>query len=92
MKGILRVANYEIKQLFSDHSLILTFLLAPILYAFFLGSIYINKDIEEVPIAVFDLDNSSSSRELIRALDATQQIQISEYLTSFEQGVDEINK
>ena len=83
MKGILRVANYEIKQLFSDHSLILTFLLAPILYAFFLGSIYINKDIEEVPIAVFDLDNSPSSRALIRAMDATQQINISEHLTSF---------
>lgn len=92
MKGILKVARYEIKQLFSDHSLILTFLLAPILYAFFLGTIYINKDIEEVPIAVLDLDNSPSSRALIRAMDATQQIQISEHLTSFDQGVDEINK
>lgn len=92
MKGILKVANYEIKQLFSDHSLVLTFLLAPVLYAFFLGSIYINKDIEEVPMGVFNLDHSPSSRELIRALDATQQIRISEHLTSFEEGVEEINK
>ncbi len=92
MRGILRVANYEIKQLFNDHSLILTFLLAPIMYAFFLGSIYINKDIEEVPIAILDLDNSPTSRSLIRAMDATQQINIAEHLTSFSEGVDEINK
>lgn len=92
MRGIFKIIQYEIKQLMSDHSLILVFLIAPVLYAFFLGAIYLHKDIEEVPIAVLDLDQSATSREIIRLLDGMQQIKISSHIADFQEGVEEIQK
>lgn len=45
-----------------DHSLLLTLLIAPLLYAFFYGSIYSNKEEEQVRLAVIDDDHSALSR------------------------------
>jgi ABC-2 type transport system permease protein len=66
----------EAQRIPKDHSLMLTLLIAPLLYAFFYGSIYLNKFEEEVATAVIDYDNSALTRELIFQLNATPQINI----------------
>lgn len=52
-----------------DHSLLLTLLIAPLLYAFFYGSIYINKEEQNVKLAVVDDDHSRLSRLLQQNID-----------------------
>lgn len=60
IKLFLREASLVVK----DHSLLLTLLIAPLLYAFFYGSIYINKEEQNVKLAVVDDDHSRLSRLL----------------------------
>lgn len=66
----------EVQLVAKDHSLLLTLLIAPLLYAFFYGSIYSYKTEEEVPIAVVDEDQSSLSRLMIRQIDNTQMVHV----------------
>ena len=56
------------------------FLVAPIAYPLLYGAIYLNKVETDVPIGVIDLDNSSLSRQLIRGIDAHQNIKVAESL------------
>ena len=67
----------EAKRVGQDHTLILSLLFAPIFYAFFYGSIYLNKTEEEVPIAVVDHDHSALSRQYIRMIDESQKVTVS---------------
>lgn len=66
----------EVKLVAKDHSLLLTLLIAPLLYAFFYGSIYSYKTEEEVPIAVVDEDHTGLSRLMIRQIDNTQMVHV----------------
>lgn len=65
IKLFLREASLVVK----DHSLLLTLLIAPLLYAFFYGSIYINKEEQNVKLAVVDDDHSRLSRLLQQNID-----------------------
>lgn len=55
-----------------DHSLLLTLLIAPLLYAFFYGSIYSNKEEENVKLAVIDDDRSALSRLITQQIGNAQ--------------------
>ena len=74
-----------------DHSILLTVIGAPILYFFFLGSIYMYKDIEKISFAVVDLDKSTTSRKLTRLLDSQQKIKITNVNYDFAEGIDLLN-
>ncbi len=79
MNGLKRcwiIAARELRTIARDHSLLLTLLLAPLLYAFFYGSIYINKEEVNVPLAVVDDDQSALSRLLTEQFNNTQAIQV----------------
>lgn len=64
-----------------DHSLLLTLLIAPLLYAFFYGSIYSYKAEEEVPITVVDEDRTGLSRTLIQQINNTQMVHVTAVTT-----------
>ena len=87
---IKEVFNRELITVISDHSILLTIIIAPILYAFFLGSIYINKEIEQIRFGVVDYDNSKTSRTLTRLLSANQKIDMVGKLKKYEEGVDKL--
>lgn len=70
------IAAREVRIIAKDHSLLLTLLLAPLLYAFFYGSIYINKEEVNVPLAVVDDDQSALSRLLTEQFNNTQVIKV----------------
>ncbi len=69
MQSFLDLLKREIHLVTNDHSLLLTLLIAPVLYAFFYGSIYSNKEEKEVKIAVVDADGSALSRKIIQKID-----------------------
>lgn len=85
---LLKVLLREVSVIGKDHSLLLTLLIAPLLYAFFYGSIYINKEEEGVKLAIIDEDGSAISRLLIQQIDhsqATHTILLSSLQTAQEQ-------
>lgn len=72
MRAFTDLFKRELRLITGDHSLLLTLLIAPVLYAFFYGSIYINKEEQNVKIAVVDDDGSSLSRLISKEINATQ--------------------
>lgn len=76
LKQCRKIAAREVRIIATDHSLLLTLLLAPLLYAFFYGSIYINKEEENVPLAVVDDDQTALSRLLTEQLNNTQVVHV----------------
>lgn len=76
MKEVLQILKREIRNVSKDSSLFLILLLAPILYAFMYGSIYLNKGEEKVRLALIDNDGTSISRTLTEQLNSTPMIEI----------------
>ena len=77
----------ELKIVFNDHSILLTILGAPLLYFFFLGTIYLKKDANQIPIAIVDLDHTELSRTLIRFIQAEQKVVIVDMPADYQGGV-----
>lgn len=69
-----------------DSNIVLVLLVAPLAYSALYGSIYLNKVEERVPIAVRDLDRSSTSRGLIRALNSLQNVSVQYSVFSEEEA------
>lgn len=76
MKEVLQILKREIRNVSKDSSLFLILLLAPILYAFMYGSIYLNKGEEKVRLALIDNDGTAISRTLTQQLNSTSMIEI----------------
>ncbi|SEW50917.1 ABC transporter permease [Chitinophaga arvensicola] len=66
----------EVKLVATNHSLLLTLLLAPVVYAFFYGSIYQYKVEEKVLLAVADDDKSELSRAFIQQMNHLQTVSV----------------
>ncbi len=81
----------EVKLIAADHSILLTVVGAPILYFFFLGSIYLYKDVEKISFAVVDLDKSTTSRKLTRLLNSQQKVNIIGVSYDFSEGINLLN-
>ncbi len=76
MKEILQIIKREIQNVSKDSSLFMILLLAPIVYAFMYGSIYLNKGEEKVKLALIDADGTAISRLLTDQLNSTPMIDI----------------
>lgn len=76
MKEVLEILKRELRNVSKDSSLFLILLLAPILYAFMYGSIYLNKGEEKVRLALIDNDGTAISRTLTQQLNSTPMIEI----------------
>jgi len=57
MKKIKEIFKAELELVMNNHSILLTVIIAPLLYAALLGTIYIQKDIERISFGVVDLYN-----------------------------------
>jgi ABC-2 type transport system permease protein len=75
-KGISSVFFRELRMIGHDHSLLLTLLIAPLLYLFFYGSIYSYKEEKKVKLAIVDEDHSSLSRLLMEQLNDLQMVDV----------------
>lgn len=86
-----RLLLREARLITADHGLLLTLLIAPVLYAFFYGSIYSNKVEEAVKLAITDGDNTTMSRLLVQQINNTQMIDVVR-VPSVQQGEQLMNK
>ncbi len=79
---VYRVFRRELLRLSQEKSVRNLFIIIPIVVFFVLGSIYYKGALREVPIAVYDNDNSTLSRTYIRFLESSPHLQITHYLSS----------
>jgi len=76
IKNILIVVKNEFQTMFKDRGVVIMLVLAPLAYPVLYCSLYKNETLIDVPVASVDCSRSHESRELLRHIDATQNIQI----------------
>ncbi|MCE2617036.1 ABC transporter permease [Bacteroidaceae bacterium 14-104] len=69
----------ELRNIFKDQGVLIFCILVPLGYPLLYSFIYTNEVLEEVPTAVVDNSRSSMSREFLRKLDATPDVNIVSY-------------
>ena len=85
IKSIWKVFKRELSLIHKDKDIFILILIAPLFYAFFYNSLYINKTETKIPVAVVDMDKSGFSRDFIKKLDSHE-------LTSVKYVFGEINE
>ena len=76
----------EFRNTFRDQGVLIFFIVVPLAYPLLYGFIYTGEVVREVPAVVVDMSRSSLSREYIRKIDATADIQIVAYCTDMEEA------
>ena len=76
MRSFIEIFKEELALIIEDKSILLTCIMAPIFYAFFVGSIYKQKDVANIPIAIVDQDHSSLSRKVSGLIDSNEKIEV----------------
>ncbi len=88
MKKIKEIFKAELQLVMDNHSILLTVIIAPLLYAALLGTIYIQKDIEGISFAVVDMDNTPATLRLTHLLSASSKINVKAKIHSYEKAID----
>jgi len=76
----------ELAVIIKDPAIILIFVIANLIYPIIYSVAYNKEQIKDVELAVVDLDKSTTSRQIIRMLDATEGIKISKEQNSLEEA------
>lgn len=82
MKTISKIMFREWKRIFSIPNFYVVLLVIPFFLFFFYGYIYQNKSADEMPIAVYDEDQSSVSRQLIDMMSNDKSLDIHYHVIS----------
>lgn len=76
----------EIDAIKGDAGVLLFFFFVPIVYPFLYAAFYNTEVVEESKLVVVDEDNSSLSREYIRRVDASQEVEVVAVVPTIEQA------
>jgi len=76
VNDLLIVIRNEFQTMFKDRGVVIMLVLAPLAYPVLYCSLYKNETLTDVPVAAVDCSRSKESRELLRHIDATQNIEI----------------
>ena len=82
----------EFQTTFRDQGVLIFFILVPLGYPLLYSFIYDNEVVREVPAVVVDDSHSSHSREYLRKVDATPDIQIVSYCADMEEAKQMLKK
>lgn len=76
----------EMKNVFRDEGVLIFFVLVPLLYPVLYSWIYNNEVVRDVRVAVVDNSKSQMSRELIRHIDASPDVNVAYHCNSLDEG------
>ncbi|NDV65529.1 ABC transporter permease [Bacteroides sp. 224] len=76
----------EFRNVFRDQGVLIFFILVPLAYPLVYAFIYTNEVVRDVPVVVVDDSRSSLSREYLRKVDATPDVQIVAYCSDMEEA------
>ena len=76
----------EFRTTFRDQGVLIFFILVPLVYPLIYSFIYTNETVRDVPTVVVDESRSSLSREYLRRVDATPEVNIVSYCADMEEA------
>lgn len=76
----------EFRTTFRDQGVLIFFVLVPVVYPLIYAFIYTNETIREVPAVVVDNSRTSLSREYLRKVDASPEVEIVTYCADMEEA------
>lgn len=82
----------EMKNTVKDEGVLIFFILVPIVYPLLYSWIYNNEVVHDVPVTVIDMSHSSSSREYIRRLNSTPDVNVAFYCNNLSEAKELIGK
>lgn len=85
-RDFIGIFNCELRSILHDSGVMLIFIVAGFLYPLLYNVVYSNGVLSDTPIAVVDLSNSSQSREYIRQMDATREVDIAYRCASMQEA------
>jgi ABC-2 type transport system permease protein len=84
IKNVINVWNAETRKFIVDDGVLVFFLIVPFLYPLLYMYLYSNEVVREVPVVVVDDSHSALSREFVRKVDATPDVQIIDHCGDIE--------
>ncbi len=91
-KSTHKIIVREFKRIRERKTLFLLEIIFPVILFFLFSEIYKEELIREMPIAIYDADNSSLSRTIIQFIDSSPTLKITESLNSIDEVKDEFLK
>lgn len=85
MRQVLNIAYYEVLHIFRNRILFLMVFIVPAAYACLFGVIYASGILQDIPIAVVDMDSSNLSREVRTAFSESPKFQITGNFDTFQE-------
>lgn len=76
----------ECRNIIKDTGVMIIFFGAVLIYPLLYNGIYKNEAVYNIPVAVADISSSAQSRELLRKIDATQEVKIAYRCTSLAEA------
>lgn len=83
---MLYIWKQELRNTFRDQGVLIFFVLVPLVYPLIYSFIYTNETLHDVPTAVVDNSRTSLSRDYLRRVDATSEVQIITYCADMEEA------
>lgn len=91
-RSFLYIFNRELRNVFKDEGVVLFFILVPIFYPILYSLIYNTETIHEVPVAVVDMSRTALSRDYLRRVDGTPDVNIVAYCANMEEAREMIRQ
>src|SRR5574344_818895 len=89
---IMQIFYEELVDVFHDLGVLIFILFVPLFYPALYSYVYTNEVVREVPTAAVDDCHSSMSREYLRKVDASPDVEISSYCTNMSEAKDLLKK
>lgn len=86
LRRILQISHREIRLLYRNPIYLFCMVVFPILVVVFFTSLMDEGQPEDMPVGVVDLDNTATTRSMIRHLDAFQTTKVAGHYTSFNEA------
>lgn len=86
LKIFFEVMIHELSKMFRLREVFAVLIIGFVTYFFFYPLPYNNEEVRNVPIAVMDQDNTTMSRELLRMIDASDSLKITEHIENLGEG------
>lgn len=81
-----KVWLHEMREMFKDEGALLFVILLPLAYPLLYSWIYNNEVVREVPVAVVDNSHSHASRQFVRAIDASPDVEVAAYCSNLKEA------
>ena len=76
----------ELKTIFKDNGAMLILFFAVFAYPLVYSIAYKNNVVRDIPVTIVDLDNSATSRQQVRMIDATKELSVSQEVGSIQEA------